>query len=145
MPAERPIIICTRGSALALAQSNMIAALCRARFHANEILVSLMLTYVADLVVKYLVGLAVVLLTTWGGLLIVLGTALLVNQVGLSLSLGAFLAGVLLAAVAVEAVLLAVVEPDPAAAAVPALQSVFLIAGQSRIRQKLIAGVFFPS
>ncbi|HEX7653238.1 MAG TPA: hydroxymethylbilane synthase [Verrucomicrobiae bacterium] len=28
--AERPIIICTRGSALALAQSNMIAAMCRA-------------------------------------------------------------------------------------------------------------------
>jgi glutathione-regulated potassium-efflux system ancillary protein KefC/glutathione-regulated potassium-efflux system protein KefB len=34
---------------------------------------------------------------TAAGLLIVLGTALLVNQVGLSLSLGAFLAGVLLA------------------------------------------------
>jgi hydroxymethylbilane synthase len=32
MPAERPIIICTRGSALALAQSNMIAAQCRAAF-----------------------------------------------------------------------------------------------------------------
>jgi simple sugar transport system permease protein len=32
-----------------------ITALCRARFHANEILVSLMLTYVADLLVKYLV------------------------------------------------------------------------------------------
>lgn len=32
-----------------------IAALCRAQFHANEILVSLMLTYVADLLVKYLV------------------------------------------------------------------------------------------
>jgi hydroxymethylbilane synthase len=30
--AEKPIIICTRGSALALAQSNMIAALCRAAF-----------------------------------------------------------------------------------------------------------------
>jgi hydroxymethylbilane synthase len=30
--AERPIIICTRGSALALAQSNMIAAMCRAAF-----------------------------------------------------------------------------------------------------------------
>jgi hydroxymethylbilane synthase len=29
---ENPIIICTRGSALALAQSNMIAALCRAAF-----------------------------------------------------------------------------------------------------------------
>ena len=28
MPAERPIIICTRGSALALAQANMIAAQC---------------------------------------------------------------------------------------------------------------------
>ena len=32
MATERPIIICTRGSALALAQSNMIAALCRAAF-----------------------------------------------------------------------------------------------------------------
>jgi hydroxymethylbilane synthase len=32
MPLERPIIICTRGSALALAQSNMIAAKCRAVF-----------------------------------------------------------------------------------------------------------------
>src|SRR5215813_13193807 len=32
MPAERPIIICTRGSALALAQSNMIAAECRRIF-----------------------------------------------------------------------------------------------------------------
>src|SRR5947209_11491439 len=32
MPAERPIIICTRGSALALAQSNMIAAECRKVF-----------------------------------------------------------------------------------------------------------------
>ena len=32
MPAEKPIIICTRGSALALAQSNMIAAQCRAAF-----------------------------------------------------------------------------------------------------------------
>jgi hydroxymethylbilane synthase len=32
MAVERPIIICTRGSALALAQSNMIAALCRAAF-----------------------------------------------------------------------------------------------------------------
>jgi hydroxymethylbilane synthase len=32
MPAERPIIICTRGSALALAQSNMIAMQCRAVF-----------------------------------------------------------------------------------------------------------------
>ena len=32
MTAERPIIICTRGSALALAQSNMIAAMCRAAF-----------------------------------------------------------------------------------------------------------------
>jgi hydroxymethylbilane synthase len=32
MVAERPIIICTRGSALALAQSNMIAAQCRAAF-----------------------------------------------------------------------------------------------------------------
>lgn len=31
-----------------------ITALCRAQFHANEILVSLMLTYVADLLVKYL-------------------------------------------------------------------------------------------
>jgi hydroxymethylbilane synthase len=30
--AERPIIICTRGSALALAQANMIAAQCRAAF-----------------------------------------------------------------------------------------------------------------
>ena len=30
--AEKPIIICTRGSALALAQSNMIAAQCRAAF-----------------------------------------------------------------------------------------------------------------
>ena len=30
--SEKPIIICTRGSALALAQSNMIAALCRAAF-----------------------------------------------------------------------------------------------------------------
>src|SRR5665647_1490029 len=30
--SENPIIICTRGSALALAQSNMIAALCRAAF-----------------------------------------------------------------------------------------------------------------
>jgi hydroxymethylbilane synthase len=29
---EKPIIICTRGSALALAQSNLIAALCRAAF-----------------------------------------------------------------------------------------------------------------
>jgi len=32
MPVERPIIIATRGSALALAQSNMIAAMCRAAF-----------------------------------------------------------------------------------------------------------------
>jgi general nucleoside transport system permease protein len=32
-----------------------ITALCRAQFHANEILVSLMLTYVADLSVKFLV------------------------------------------------------------------------------------------
>src|ERR1700690_3790727 len=32
MAAERPIIICTRGSALALAQANMIAAQCRATF-----------------------------------------------------------------------------------------------------------------
>ncbi len=32
MAAEQPIIICTRGSALALAQSNMIAAMCRAAF-----------------------------------------------------------------------------------------------------------------
>jgi general nucleoside transport system permease protein len=32
-----------------------LTALCRAQFHANEILVSLMLTYVADLLVKYLV------------------------------------------------------------------------------------------
>ena len=32
MAAERPIIICTRGSALALAQSNLIAAMCRAAF-----------------------------------------------------------------------------------------------------------------
>jgi len=32
MAAERPIIICTRGSALALAQANMIAAQCRAAF-----------------------------------------------------------------------------------------------------------------
>jgi len=30
--AEKPIIICTRGSALARAQSNMIAAMCRAAF-----------------------------------------------------------------------------------------------------------------
>ncbi len=29
---EKPIVICTRGSALALAQSNMIAAMCRAAF-----------------------------------------------------------------------------------------------------------------
>ena len=29
---ETPIIICTRGSALALAQSNLIAALCREAF-----------------------------------------------------------------------------------------------------------------
>ena len=29
---EKPIIICTRGSALALAQSNTIAAMCRAAF-----------------------------------------------------------------------------------------------------------------
>ncbi len=32
MAAERPIIICTRGSALALAQANFIAAQCRAAF-----------------------------------------------------------------------------------------------------------------
>ena len=32
MATERPIIICTRGSALALAQANMIAAQCRAAF-----------------------------------------------------------------------------------------------------------------
>ncbi|HXI72080.1 MAG TPA: hydroxymethylbilane synthase [Verrucomicrobiae bacterium] len=32
MAVERPIIICTRGSALALAQSNLIAAQCRAVF-----------------------------------------------------------------------------------------------------------------
>ena len=32
MATEQPIIICTRGSALALAQSNMIAAQCRAAF-----------------------------------------------------------------------------------------------------------------
>ena len=32
MAAEKPIIICTRGSALALAQSNMIATMCRAAF-----------------------------------------------------------------------------------------------------------------
>src|ERR1035438_2328718 len=32
MPTERPIIIATRGSALALAQANMIAAQCRAAF-----------------------------------------------------------------------------------------------------------------
>src|SRR5476649_405195 len=32
MPAERPIIICTRGSALALAQSNLIADQCRKAF-----------------------------------------------------------------------------------------------------------------
>ena len=32
MPPERPIIICTRGSALALAQSNLIAAECRRIF-----------------------------------------------------------------------------------------------------------------
>ena len=32
-----------------------ITALCRAQFHANEILVSLMLTYVADMLVKFLV------------------------------------------------------------------------------------------
>ena len=30
--AEKPIVICTRGSALALAQANMIAAQCRAAF-----------------------------------------------------------------------------------------------------------------
>jgi hydroxymethylbilane synthase len=30
--AEKPIVICTRGSALALAQSNMIAEMCRAAF-----------------------------------------------------------------------------------------------------------------
>jgi hydroxymethylbilane synthase len=30
--AEKPIVICTRGSALALAQSNIIAAMCRAAF-----------------------------------------------------------------------------------------------------------------
>src|SRR6516164_8675940 len=30
--AEKPIVICTRGSALALAQSNMIAAMCREAF-----------------------------------------------------------------------------------------------------------------
>ena len=32
MAAEKPIVICTRGSALALAQSNLIAAMCRAAF-----------------------------------------------------------------------------------------------------------------
>jgi len=32
MPTERPVIICTRGSALALAQANMIAAQCRTAF-----------------------------------------------------------------------------------------------------------------
>jgi hydroxymethylbilane synthase len=32
MPTEQPIIICTRGSALALAQANLIAAQCRAAF-----------------------------------------------------------------------------------------------------------------
>src|SRR5208282_2391924 len=32
MPTERPIIIATRGSALALAQANLIAAQCRATF-----------------------------------------------------------------------------------------------------------------
>jgi len=32
-----------------------LTALCRAQFHANEILVSLMLTYVADFLVKYMV------------------------------------------------------------------------------------------
>jgi len=32
MPSEKPIIICTRGSALALAQSNLIAAECRRIF-----------------------------------------------------------------------------------------------------------------
>ena len=32
MPMERPIIICTRGSALALAQANLIAAQCRETF-----------------------------------------------------------------------------------------------------------------
>jgi hydroxymethylbilane synthase len=32
MPAERPIIIATRGSALALAQANLVAAQCRAAF-----------------------------------------------------------------------------------------------------------------
>jgi simple sugar transport system permease protein len=32
-----------------------ITALCKAQFHANEILVSLMLTYIADLLVKFLV------------------------------------------------------------------------------------------
>ncbi len=30
--AEKPIMICTRGSALALAQANLIAAQCRAAF-----------------------------------------------------------------------------------------------------------------
>ena len=34
MAAERPIIICTRGSALALVQANLIAAQCRAAFSA---------------------------------------------------------------------------------------------------------------
>ncbi len=34
MAAERPIIICTRGSALALVQANLIAAQCRAAFPA---------------------------------------------------------------------------------------------------------------
>ena len=32
MPTERPIIVCSRGSALALAQANMILAQCRAAF-----------------------------------------------------------------------------------------------------------------
>src|ERR1041385_4312312 len=36
MPTERPIIICTRGSALALAQSNMIAAECRRLFPKSQ-------------------------------------------------------------------------------------------------------------
>jgi simple sugar transport system permease protein len=42
-------------SALGGALFASITALCRAQFNTNEILVSLMLTYVADLIIKYLV------------------------------------------------------------------------------------------
>jgi simple sugar transport system permease protein len=42
-------------SALGGAMFASITALCRAQFNTNEILVSLMLTYVADLIIKYLV------------------------------------------------------------------------------------------